>query len=159
MRLLADETRPFLQGARLSALELAQEGIACEVIVDGAAAHVLSGGGVDLAIVGADRVTRNGDVANKIGTAGVAAACHTFGVPFFVAAPRTTLDPAMESGARIPIEERAGDEVALLGTRRTVPEGVKVRNPVFDVTPARLVTAIVTETGVHRPPFDFSRRQ
>ena len=155
VRVLADETRPFLQGARLTAWELSQEGIACEVIVDSAAAHFLSRGEVHLAVVGADRITRNGDVANKIGTAGVAASCLTFGVPFYVAAPRTTLDPAMESGARIPIEERAPDEVAIVG-RRVVPEGVKVRNPVFDVTPARLVTAIVTEEGVHRGPFAFS---
>jgi methylthioribose-1-phosphate isomerase len=154
VRVLADETRPFLQGARLTAWELSQEGISCEVIVDSAAAHFLSRGEIHLAVVGADRITRNGDVANKIGTAGVAAACLTFGVPFYVAAPRTTLDPAMESGARIPIEERAPDEVAIVG-RRVVPEGVKVRNPVFDVTPARLVTAIVTEAGVHRAPFAF----
>jgi methylthioribose-1-phosphate isomerase len=155
VRVLADETRPFLQGARLTAWELSQEGIPCEVIVDSAAAHLLSRGEVHLAVVGADRITRNGDVANKIGTAGVAAACQTFGVPFFVAAPRTTLDPAMDSGARIPIEERAADEVAVVG-RRVVPAGVKVRNPVFDVTPARLVTAIVTEEGIHRPPFAFT---
>jgi methylthioribose-1-phosphate isomerase len=158
VRVLADETRPFLQGARLTAWELSQEGISCEVIVDSAAAHFISSGAVHLAIVGADRVTRNGDVANKIGTAGVAAACHTFGIPFVVAAPRTTLDLAMESGAKIPIEERAADEVATLGSRRAVPEGVKVRNPVFDVTPARLITAIVTEAGIHRPPFAFSSR-
>jgi methylthioribose-1-phosphate isomerase len=155
VRVLADETRPFLQGARLTAWELSQEGIPCEVIVDGAAAHFLSRGEVSLAVVGADRITRNGDVANKIGTAGVAAACQTFGVPFYVAAPRTTLDPAMETGEKIPIEERAADEVAVVG-RRVVPAGVKVRNPVFDVTPARLVTAIVTEDGVHRPPYGFS---
>jgi methylthioribose-1-phosphate isomerase len=158
VRVLADETRPFLQGARLTAWELSQEGIPCEVIVDGAAAHFLSSGMVSLAIVGADRITRNGDVANKIGTAGVAAACMTFGVPFVVAAPRTTLDLVMESGAQIPIEERSGDEVAVHGTRRVVPDGVRVRNPVFDVTPARLVTAIVTEAGVHRPPFAFPSR-
>jgi len=156
VRVLCDETRPFLQGARLTAWELCQEGIPCEVIVDGAAAHFLSRGEVQLAVVGADRIACNGDVANKIGTAGVAAACHTFGVPFIVAAPRTTLDPAMDSGGRIPIEERAAEEVAMVGERRIVPAGVKVRNPVFDVTPARLVTAIVTEEGVHRPPFSFS---
>jgi methylthioribose-1-phosphate isomerase len=156
VRVLADETRPFLQGARLTSWELSQEGIPCEVIVDGAAGHFLSRGEVNLAVVGADRITSNGDVANKIGTAGVAAACQTFGVPFFVAAPTTTLDPAMDSGARIPIEERGADEVALLGAgRRVVPAGVRVRNPVFDVTPARLVTAIVTEAGVHRAPYAF----
>jgi methylthioribose-1-phosphate isomerase len=158
VRVLADETRPFLQGARLTAWELSQEGISCEVIVDGAAAHFLSRGEVHLAVVGADRITRNGDVANKIGTAGVAASCQTFGVPFYVAAPRTTLDPAMDSGAKIPIEERATDEVAMHGQRRAVPAGVRVRNPVFDVTPSRLVTAIVTEEGVHRAPFGFAAK-
>jgi methylthioribose-1-phosphate isomerase len=159
VRVLADETRPWLQGARLTAWELSQDGIPCEVIVDGAAGHFLSRGEVHLAVVGADRITRNGDVANKIGTAGVAAGCHTFGVPFYVAAPQTTLDPAMEAGSRIPIEERGSDEVALVGTRRAVPGGVKVRNPVFDVTPSRLVTAIVTEVGVHRGPFEFKARR
>jgi methylthioribose-1-phosphate isomerase len=156
VRVLADETRPWLQGARLTAWELTQDGIPCEVIVDGAAAHFLSRGEIQLAVVGADRIARNGDVANKIGTAGVAASCHAFGVPFYVAAPRTTLDPATDSGARIPIEERAADEVARHAGRRVVPAGVAVRNPVFDVTPARLVGAIVTEEGVHRAPYLFS---
>jgi methylthioribose-1-phosphate isomerase len=159
VHVLCDETRPFLQGARLTAWELAQDGISCEVIVDGAAAHFLSRGEVKLAVVGADRIARNGDVANKIGTAGVAAACHTFGVPFVVAAPRTTLDLNLATGARIPIEERHGDEVALLCGRRVVAAGVGVRNPVFDVTPTRLVTAIVTEDGVHRAPFQFASRR
>jgi methylthioribose-1-phosphate isomerase len=158
VRVLADETRPWLQGARLTAWELAQDGIPCEVIVDGAAAHFLSRGEVQLAIVGADRIARNGDVANKIGTAGVAAACHVFGVPFVVAAPSTTLDPALETGAKIVLEERAPEEVTHLRGARVVPEGTAVRNPVFDVTPARLVTAIVTEEGVARPPFAFASR-
>jgi methylthioribose-1-phosphate isomerase len=156
VRVLADETRPWLQGARLTAWELAQDGISCEVIVDGAAAHFLSRGAVQLAVVGADRIARNGDVANKIGTAGVAAACQVFGVPFVVAAPRTTLDSTLATGERIPIEERAAEEVASFRGARAVARGVGVRNPVFDVTPARLVTAIVTEEGVRRPPFDFS---
>src|SRR5262249_23624044 len=104
LRVLCDETRPWLQGARLSAWELAQDGIPCEVLVDGAAAHFLGRGEVKVAVVGADRIARNGDVANKIGTLGVAAACAAFGVPFVVAAPRTTLDPACEAGAAIPIE-------------------------------------------------------
>jgi methylthioribose-1-phosphate isomerase len=160
VRVLADETRPWLQGARLTAWELAQDGIPCEVIVDGAAAHFISRGEVHLAVVGADRITRNGDVANKIGTAGVAASCQVFGVPFYVAAPRTTLDPAMESGAKIPIEERAKDEVShVAGGRRVVAEGAGVRNPVFDVTPSRLVTAIVTEEGVHRAPYGFAGKR
>jgi len=155
LRVLADETRPWLQGARLTAWELAQDGIPCEVIVDGAAAHFLGRGEVRVAVVGADRIARNGDVANKIGTLGVASACGTFGVPFMVAAPRTTLDPACAAGAAIPIEERAADEVARVGAGRVVAPGVGVRNPVFDVTPARLVTAIVTEAGVALPPYDF----
>jgi methylthioribose-1-phosphate isomerase len=155
LRVLCDETRPWMQGARLSAWELSQDGIDCQVIVDGAAAHFLSRGEVRAAIVGADRIACNGDVANKIGTLGVAAACATFGVPFLVAAPRTTLDPATAAGATIPIEERAGDEVAQLGGRRLIPPAVGVRNPVFDVTPARLVTAIVTDAGVFRAPYAF----
>jgi methylthioribose-1-phosphate isomerase len=159
VRVLADETRPWLQGARLTAWELAQDGISCEVIVDSAAAHFLSRGEVHLAVVGADRITRNGDVANKIGTTGVAASCQVFSVPFYVAAPRTTLDSAMESGAKIPIEERGKDEVAHAGGRRVVPEGIAVRNPVFDVTPCRLVTAIVTEEGVHRAPYGFAGKR
>jgi methylthioribose-1-phosphate isomerase len=164
VRVLADETRPFLQGARLTAWELAQEGISCEVIVDSAAGHFLSRGEVQVAVVGADRITRLGDVANKIGTAGVAASCHAYGVPFIVAAPTTTIDAAMDSGDKIPIEERSTEEVTRLGVgagvgKRIVPAGVKARNPVFDVTPARLVTAIVTQDGIHRPPFAFSARR
>ncbi|MDB4982074.1 MAG: S-methyl-5-thioribose-phosphate isomerase [Myxococcales bacterium] len=155
VRVLAGETRPWLQGARLTAWELAQDGIPCEVIVDGAAAHFLSRGDVQLAIVGADRIARNGDVANKIGTAGVAAACHAFGVPFVVAAPRTTLDPALETGAKIVLEERGPEEVTHVRGVPTVAPGTAVRNPVFDVTPARFVTAIVTDEGVARPPFAF----
>jgi methylthioribose-1-phosphate isomerase len=156
LRVLCDETRPWLQGARLTAWELSQDGIPCEVIVDGAAAHFLSRGQVGAAVVGADRIARNGDVANKIGTVGVAAACSTFGVPFIVAAPSTTLDRAAETGATIPIEERAEGEVTGVGGRRFVPAGVPARNPVFDVTPSRLVAAIVTEAGVFRAPFSFA---
>jgi methylthioribose-1-phosphate isomerase len=157
LRVLCDETRPWLQGARLSAWELAQDGIPCEVIVDGASGHFLSRGLVGAAVVGADRIARNGDVANKIGTLNVASACAAFGVPFIVAAPRTTLDPACAAGAAIPIEERAADEVARFGAGgvRVVPPGVPIRNPVFDVTPARLVTAIVTDAGVARAPYAF----
>jgi methylthioribose-1-phosphate isomerase len=156
LRVLCDETRPWLQGARLTAWELSQDGIPCEVIVDGAAGHFLSRGEIAAAVVGADRIAGNGDVANKIGTVGVAAGCATFGVPFYVAAPRTTLDIVTATGAGIVIEERAADEVAVLGGKRGVPAGVPVRNPVFDVTPARLVTAIVTESGVSRPPYAFN---
>jgi methylthioribose-1-phosphate isomerase len=153
LRVLCDETRPWLQGARLSAWELAQDGIAVEVIVDGAAGHFLSRGEIAAVIVGADRIASNGDVANKIGTVGVAAAASTFGVPFYVAAPTTTLDRGAADGAAFPIESRSGDEVTVWAGRRHVPVGVEVRNPVFDVTPARLVTAIVTEAGIQRPPY------
>jgi methylthioribose-1-phosphate isomerase len=159
LRVLCDETRPFMQGARLTAWELAQDGIPAEVIVDSAAAHFLSRGEVRAVIVGADRIARNGDFANKIGTLAVATAASAFGVPFLVAAPHTTIDRALADGRSIPLEARPADEVALLGTRRVVPWGdgvdVSVRNPVFDVTPARMVTALVTETGVRRGPYDL----
>ena len=155
LRVLCDETRPFLQGARLTAWELAQDGIAADVIVDGAAAHFLASGEVVAAIVGADRIARNGDCANKIGTLGVAAAAAQFNVPFYVAAPHTTLDPNTATGATIPIEQRHEDEVRRVGERVLVPAAAGVRNPVFDVTPARLVRAIVTETGVYRAPYEF----
>jgi methylthioribose-1-phosphate isomerase len=155
LRVLCDETRPFLQGARLTAWELAQDGITAEVIVDGAAAHFLSTGEVVAVVVGADRIARNGDCANKIGTLGVAAAAAQFNVPFYVAAPHTTVDAATPTGAAIPIELRSADEITQLGDRRVVPVGVGVRNPVFDVTPSRLVNAIITETGVFRAPYAF----
>jgi methylthioribose-1-phosphate isomerase len=155
LRVLCDETRPFLQGARLTAWELAQDGIPAEVIVDGAAAHFLSSGEVVAAVVGADRIARNGDCANKIGTLGVAAAAATFGVPLYVAAPHTTFDPNMATGSSIPIELRSEDEIRKLGDRQIVPAAAGVRNPVFDVTPARLVNAIITETGVYRAPYAF----
>ncbi|HVR63837.1 MAG TPA: S-methyl-5-thioribose-1-phosphate isomerase [Polyangia bacterium] len=159
LRVLCDETRPWLQGARLTAWELAQDGIDCAVIVDGAAGHFLGRGEVGAVIVGADRITRKGDVANKIGTAGLAAAASTFGVPFIVAAPQTTIDPHTDHGRDIPIEERAGDEVARFGDRAIVPPGVRVLNPVFDVTPSRLVGAIVTERGVFRAPYELAERR
>ena len=155
LRVLCDETRPFFQGARLTAWELAQDGIPAEVIVDGAAAHFLSRGEIAAVVVGADRIARNGDVANKIGTVGVAAAASVFGVPFYVAAPMTTVDSGTADGAGIPIEERAADEVTTFAGRRVATPGVGVRNPVFDVTPARLVSAIVTERAVHRTPYGF----
>ena len=155
LRVLCDETRPWLQGARLTAWELAQEGIPAEVIVDSAAAHFISRGEVKAIVVGADRIARNGDVANKIGTLGVATAASAFGVPFIVAAPTTTLDSALADGSGVMIESRSPDEVAIMGDRRVVPSGVPLRNPVFDVTPARFVSAIVTEDGVHRGPYNF----
>jgi methylthioribose-1-phosphate isomerase len=140
VRILADETRPFDQGARLTAWELRHDGFEVEVIPDNAAPWILKSGRVQLAVVGADRIARNGDTANKIGTYGVALACREHGVPFYVAAPASTVDLDLESGDRIPIEERPW-------------EGG--RYPAFDVTPARLITAIITERGVFRPPYDL----
>jgi methylthioribose-1-phosphate isomerase len=155
LRVLCDETRPWLQGARLSAWELGQDRIPVEVIVDGAAAHFMSRGEVSAVVVGADRIVANGDVANKIGTLGLAISAAAFGVPFYVAAPETTVDRSLHRGEDIPIEKRDPDEVALVGGRRMLPAGTGARNPVFDVTPARLVTAIVTDSGVHRAPYRF----
>jgi methylthioribose-1-phosphate isomerase len=154
----ADETRPLLQGSRLTAFELREAGVPVTVICDGMAASVMAQGKVDACIVGADRSAANGDTANKIGTLGVAIAAKHFRVPFLVAAPVSTIDFATASGAGIPIEERAADEVSRLGDRPTTPEGVGVYNPAFDVTPAELITAIITERGVARPPFVESLR-
>jgi methylthioribose-1-phosphate isomerase len=150
---IADETRPFWQGARLTAWELKRDGIPVTVIADAMAAHLMSRGEIDLVVVGADRVAANGDVANKIGTYAVALAARAHGIPFYVAAPLSTLDPATSNGAAIPIEERGRDEVARAFGHTLVPEGVPVRHPAFDITPAALVSAIVTEAGIARPPF------
>jgi methylthioribose-1-phosphate isomerase len=150
---LADETRPFLQGARLTAWELARDGIPVAVVTDGMAGFLMRRGEVDLVVVGADRIARNGDVANKIGTYGLAVLARAHQLPFYVAAPRSTVDLATASGDAIPIEERGRDEVATLAGRTLVPPGVPVRHPAFDVTPAELVTAIVTEAGIARPPY------
>jgi methylthioribose-1-phosphate isomerase len=149
---LADETRPFLQGARLTAWELARDQIPVTVITDNMSAWLMQCGEVDLIVVGADRIAANGDVANKIGTYGLAVLAKEHAIPFYVAAPLSTIDFDTESGAEIPIEERGRREVAEIGGRTVVPEGVPVRHPAFDVTPARLVTAIVTERGLARPP-------
>jgi methylthioribose-1-phosphate isomerase len=149
---LADETRPFLQGARLTAWELARDRIPVTVITDNMSAWLMQCGEVDLIIVGADRIAANGDVANKIGTYGLAVLAKEHAIPFYVAAPLSTIDFDTESGAKIPIEERGRAEVAEIGGSIVVPEGVPVRHPAFDVTPARLVTAIVTERGLARPP-------
>ncbi len=153
----ADETRPFWQGARLTAWELAKDGIDVTILPDVAAASVIAAGKVSVAVVGADRIAANGDVANKVGTYGVALACRAHGVPFVVAAPRTTLDPACPSGRDIPIEWRDGAEVLLLDPSgesplSVAPDGVPALYPAFDVTPAALVDAIVTEAGVSTPP-------
>ena len=150
---LADETRPYLQGARLTAWELSRDDIPVTVITDGMAGHLMQRGEVDLVLVGADRIAANGDVANKIGTYSLAVLAREHRVPFYVAAPCSTVDLATPSGAGIPIEERGRLEVAEIGGRTVVPEGVPVRHPAFDVTPARLVDAIVTEAGVARAPY------
>ncbi len=158
VRVLADETRPFLQGARLTAWELQRDGFDVTVIPDSAAAHLLSRKEIDLVVVGTDRVAANGDVANKIGTYGVALAAKAAGVPFYVAAPWSTIDLETPTGAQIPIEERPAREVTHVGATRIVPEGVKVRNPAFDVTPNELVTALITDRGVIRPPYTENLR-
>jgi methylthioribose-1-phosphate isomerase len=150
-----DETRPVLQGARLTAWELVREGIPHAVIADVAAASTMARGEVDLVVVGADRIARNGDTANKIGTYGVAVLARHHGIPFYVAAPFTTIDPGIADGSAIPIEERDPREVQELGGRRIVPAASPARNPAFDVTPAALITAIVTERGIFRHPYHF----
>jgi len=158
VRVLADETRPFLQGARLTAWELAQDGIPVTLITDSAAGHFMARGEVDLAIVGADRIAANGDVANKIGTYSVAVLAKENGIPFYVAAPLSTIDLSLPSGDRIPLEERDPEEVKHAGHSRVAPEEVAARHPAFDVTPARYVTAIITEAGISRPPYEASLR-
>jgi methylthioribose-1-phosphate isomerase len=152
VQVIACETRPFLQGARLTAWELKRDRIPVTLITDGMAAHMMQRGRVDCVIVGADRIAANGDVANKIGTYGHAVLAARHGIPFYVAAPRSTVDLACASGADIPIEERAAREVTHVGDRQMAPTGVRVANPAFDVTPNELVTAIVTERGVARAP-------
>ncbi len=148
---IADETRPLLQGSRLTAWELTRAGVPVTVITDGMAASRLRRGDVTCVIVGADRIAANGDVANKIGTYGVALAARAHGVPFYVAAPSSTVDPATPDGARIPIEERAAEEVSGWRGHAAAPAGARVWNPAFDVTPAALVTAIITDRGVFAP--------
>jgi len=150
---LADETRPYLQGARLTAWELIQDQIPVTLIPDSAAGHLMRQGLIDLAIVGADRIAHNGDTANKIGTYTVAVLCARHGLPFYVAAPTSTIDLATPSGDQIPIEERPADEVRTVFGRPVAPPDVAVRNPSFDVTPNDLITAIITERGVVRPPY------
>jgi methylthioribose-1-phosphate isomerase len=148
----ADETRPFLQGARLTAWELQQDDIPVTLIADNAAGFLMSRGEIDAVIVGADRVAANGDVANKIGTYSVAVLARRHGIPFYVACPLSTIDLSMPSGAGIPIEERAPEEVTGYREVRWAPAGVAVRNPVFDVTPAELVSGLITERGVVPAP-------
>ena len=145
---IANETRPFLQGARLTAWECVQEGIPVTLVTDSAAGFLIGRGEVDLIIVGADRVASNGDVANKIGTYTLAVLAGRHGVPFYVAAPRSTFDPEMADGAAIAIEERAPEEVTGYRGLRWAPSGIAVRNPAFDVTPAELITGLICEKGV-----------
>lgn len=158
VRVFADETRPVLQGARLTAWELQQDGIPVTLLPDVAAGHLMSRGGIDLVIVGADRVAANGDVANKIGTFPLAVLAARHGIPFYVACPLSTLDLSIDTGASIPIEERGREEVAGYGREVWAPDGVPTFNPAFDVTPADLVTALVTEAGVVEKPDRASLR-
>jgi len=149
----ADETRPFLQGARLTAWELIRDGIPTTVITDSMAGPLMRQAGIDFVVVGADRIAANGDVANKIGTYTVAMMAQAHGVPFYVAAPLSTIDLATPNGDRIPIEQRHAREITHLGSTQLVPEGASVWNPAFDVTPNTLVTGIITERGIARAPY------
>jgi methylthioribose-1-phosphate isomerase len=151
-----DETRPVLQGARLTTWELMQWGIPCTLIADSMAASLMAAGRIDAVLVGADRIAANGDAANKIGTYGLAVLAHAHGIPFYVVAPESTVDRAMPDGASIKIEERHRDEVTHHAGILISPEGVSVYNPAFDVTPNRLISCIITESGVYQPPFRLS---
>jgi methylthioribose-1-phosphate isomerase len=155
---IVDETRPYLQGSRLTAYELETEGIPYHISVDSAAAHLMSKGLVDLVIVGADRITKNGDTANKIGTYSLAINAKHHKIPFYVAAPNSTIDPRLESGEQIVIEERNQEEVTCFQGHRVTPKSKtqkQVRNPSFDVTPSELISAIFTESGISQRPYDF----
>jgi len=158
IHVLADETRPLLQGARLTAWELKHDGIPTTLITDSMAGHFMKQGDIKAVIVGADRIAANGDTANKIGTYGVAILAKEHGIPFYVAAPLSTLDMNIPSGEKIPIEERRGVEVTQLAGTSIAPEGIGVANPAFDVTPARYIAAIVTDRGVARPPYERALR-
>ena len=155
VEVFVDESRPLLQGSRLTAWELSRAGIPVTVLTDGMAASLMRERGIDLCVVGADRIAVNGDVANKIGTYGLAIAARYHDVPFVVAAPTSTLDPSTKTGEEIIIEERSADEVRCIGGLATAPAGVDAYNPAFDVTPASLVSTIITDVGVHRPPYNF----
>lgn len=156
IQVIATETRPLLQGARLTTWELLQDGVPVTLITDSMVGYILASGKVACAIVGADRIAMNGDVANKVGTYTIAVVAKEHGVPFYVAAPISTIDPALASGEAIPIEQRQPEEVTRWGDVQTAPEGVRVANPAFDVTPNRFVGAIITDRGVARPPFAAS---
>jgi methylthioribose-1-phosphate isomerase len=152
----ADETRPYLQGARLTTWELHKDGVPVTLITDSMAAHFMQKGQVDLVVVGTDRTVANGDVANKIGTYGLAVLCKHHGIPFYVAAPLSTIDLDTENGDGIVIEQRSRDEITVVGNRKLAPDGIEVEHPAFDVTPAHLVTAIITEVGIARAPYTKS---
>jgi methylthioribose-1-phosphate isomerase len=158
-KVLASETRPYLQGARLTAWELKQERIPFDLITDNMAAHLMNTEKIDAVIVGADRIAANGDTANKIGTYSLAVLASHHGVPFYVAAPISTVDLSTPSGERIPIEERSMEEVTMLRGHAIAPKGTRARHPAFDVTPAKLIRGIVTERGVAEPPFTASLRR
>ena len=155
----ADETRPFLQGSRLTAWELMKDGIPTTVISDNMAGAIMKQGKIGAIVVGADRIARNGDVANKIGTYTVAVLAHEHAIPFYVAAPFSTIDLATSDGDKIPIEQRSASEVTHIAGKQMVPDGVQVENPAFDVTPAKYVTAIITERGIVRAPYEESLRK
>jgi methylthioribose-1-phosphate isomerase len=159
LRVIVTETRPFLQGARLTAWELTQMGVPAELIVDSAAGSLMASREIGCVVVGADRIAANGDVANKIGTYTLAVLAHENGIPFHVAAPISTVDLSTPTGEQIPIEERSPDELTQWGDRLMVPKGITVRNPAFDVTPYRYVTTIITERGIARPPYDEELRK
>lgn len=156
LHVFVDETRPVLQGARLTAWELQQAGIDLTLITDNMAAHFMRQSKIDAIFVGADRIARNGDVANKIGTYGLAVLAHAHSIPFYVVAPRSTIDLTLSSGEQIPIEQRDPSEVTTLRGISVAPAGIKVANPAFDVTPHIYVTALVTEAGIARPPYTQS---
>ncbi|MDE0184277.1 MAG: S-methyl-5-thioribose-1-phosphate isomerase [Candidatus Poribacteria bacterium] len=156
IRVYADETRPLLQGSRLTTWELMQAGIDVTLICDNMAAQVMKEGKIQCVIVGADRIAANGDAANKIGTYGVAVLAEAHEIPFYVAAPTSTLDFSIDTGAQIPIEQRRAEEITEGFGRQTAPEGVKVYSPAFDVTPARLIDAIITDKGIARPPYEIN---
>jgi methylthioribose-1-phosphate isomerase len=153
VHVFVDETRPLLQGSRLTAWELMQAGIPCTLITDGTAASLMRQAKVDLVLVGADRICANGDFANKIGTYGLAVLARHHGVPFYSAAPWSSVDPTLAEGDLIPIEQRAAEEVTVLAGRPTAPPGMAAFNPAFDVTPARFVTGFITDRGIVQPPF------
>jgi methylthioribose-1-phosphate isomerase len=156
IQVFVDETRPVLQGARLTAWELMQEQIPATLITDNMAGFLMSRGKITRIITGADRIAKNGDTANKIGTYTLAVLAKEHGIPFYIAAPSSTVDPATPDGNAIPIEQRNPEEVTAWGGYRVAPAGIQVFNPAFDVTPSRYITAIITEAGVARPPYDFA---